>query len=292
MGADTDSNAWAVSGLNACGLNPPGTDFTSAAHKTPIDFLIAQQFSPGGGLRYLPTDTGPSAYASIDALRTVTGGGFTAAPPVPVTPGAPAWVTTTGLTSGTTGKFALVVDDGSGSLKVCSVPVTATGATTTLGAVPDAATASATPGGCVTAVTPASGTGTVTALNGKADTGTTTWKSALDGSTAVTPARGTTVHLGATPFVRATGVEPVRGGLTPDQPPGPRPAVLRAGRCGGRATGAGASGPRTGSPAAGPSRGWPWDGCYGSLMPWCLGSSHWVRRASFAFAGRRTREPA
>ncbi|MFJ4408875.1 hypothetical protein [Streptomyces sp. NPDC088910] len=202
FGANTDSNGWAVSGLNACGFNAQGTDFTTAARKTPVDFLLAQQFSPGGGFRYLPTDTSPSAYASIDAVRAVAGGGFTATPPAPVTPGAPAWAATTDFTSGSTSKLALIVDNGGGSLKVCSVPVAATGTTTTLGTVLDAAASSATPGGCVTAVTPATGTGTVTALNGTVNSGTATWKSSLDGSAPIAASRGTTVHLGDTVYLR------------------------------------------------------------------------------------------
>ncbi|MCL2728788.1 MAG: hypothetical protein FWE15_02040 [Actinomycetia bacterium] len=201
FGANTDSNAWAVSGLNACGINAQGTDFTTTARKTPVDFLIAQQLASGGGFRYLPTDTGPSAYSSIDAVRALAGGGFTATPPAPVTAGAPTWVATTGFTSGATSTLALVVDDGTGALKVCSVPVTPTGSTTTLGAVLDAAATSAAPAGCVTSVTPSSGTGTVTALNGTANSGTTTWKSSIDGAAAATASRGTTVHLGDTVYL-------------------------------------------------------------------------------------------
>lgn len=127
-----------------------------------MDFLIAQQFNPGGGFKYLPSDTSPSAYASLDGLRAVVGGGFTAAPPTPVTSGAPQWVGQTAFTSGTATKLALTVDDGAGALGVCSVALTPTGTTTTLGAVLDAATSAATPSGCVTGVTPSSGTGTIT----------------------------------------------------------------------------------------------------------------------------------
>ncbi|MGW5349809.1 hypothetical protein ACWERV_04705 [Streptomyces sp. NPDC004031] len=202
FGVNSDSNGWAVSGLDACGIDPQGPDFTTAAHKTPVDFLIAQQFSPGGGFRYQPTDTSPSAYSSIDALRAVAHGGFTATPPAPGTPGEPTWAATTAFTPGTAGKLALVVDNGTGALKVCSVPVTTTGATTTLGAVLDAAATSASPSGCVTSVTPSTGTGTVTALNGTANTGTSTWKASVDGGTPAAASRGATVHLGDTLYLR------------------------------------------------------------------------------------------
>lgn len=91
FGINTDSNGWAVSGLNACGINPQTGDFLTSAGKAPVDFLIAQQFKPGGGFKYLPSDTTPSAYSSIDGLRAVAGGGFTASPPVPTTSGAAQW---------------------------------------------------------------------------------------------------------------------------------------------------------------------------------------------------------
>ncbi|MFE2044359.1 hypothetical protein ACFXAZ_26235 [Streptomyces sp. NPDC059477] len=202
FGANTDSNGWAVSGLNACGINPQTGDFLTSLGRTPVDFLIAQQFNPGGGFKYLPTDTAPAAYASIDGLRAVAGGGFTSPPPVPVTSGAPQWVGQSTFTSGTATSLPLTVDDGAGGLKVCSVPVTPTGGTTTLGAVLDAAITGATPSGCVTALTPASGTGTITALNGKANSGTNTWKVSVDGAPFTAATRQSTVNVGDTIAVR------------------------------------------------------------------------------------------
>ncbi|MFF8931554.1 hypothetical protein ACF1AO_30295 [Streptomyces longwoodensis] len=202
FGVNTDSNGWAVSGLNACGINPQTGDFLTSMGKTPVDFLIAQQFNPGGGFKYLPADTSPTAYASIDGLRAVAGGGFTATPPAPTTPGAPQWVSQSSLTSGTATKLGLTVDDGAGNLKVCSVALTPTGSTTTLGAVLDAAASAATPSGCVTSVTPSSGTGTVTAVNGKANSGSSTWKVSIDGSAFTSAMRGTVVGVGDTIAVR------------------------------------------------------------------------------------------
>ncbi|MEU8826499.1 prenyltransferase/squalene oxidase repeat-containing protein [Streptomyces sp. NPDC048636] len=202
FGVNTDSNGWAVSGLNACGINPQTGDFLTSMGKTPVDFLIAQQFKPGGGFKYLPSDTSPSPYASIDGLRAVAGGGFTSAPPVPTTAGAPQWVSQSSFTSGTTTKLALTVDDGTGHLKVCSVALTPTGPTTTLGAVLDAATGAATPSGCVTSVTPSSGTGTITAINTKANSGSNTWKVSVDGSAFTAATRGKAVGVGDTIAVR------------------------------------------------------------------------------------------
>ena len=45
FGANTDSNGWAVQGLNACGIPNQGADFTTAMGKTPIDFLVSQQLA-------------------------------------------------------------------------------------------------------------------------------------------------------------------------------------------------------------------------------------------------------
>ncbi|MFD5550443.1 hypothetical protein ACFWJQ_27410 [Streptomyces goshikiensis] len=201
-GVNTSSNGWGVAGLNACGFNPQTGDFLTGSGKTPIDFLIVNQYNPAGGFKYKPSDTVPSAYSSIDALRAVAGGGFTTAPPVPVTPGAPQWVAQSTFTAGTATQLALTVDDGAGSLKVCSVAFTPTGTTTTLGDVLNAATTAATPSGCVTSVTPSSGTGTVTAVNGKANSGSNTWKVSVDGSAFAGAARNKVVGVGDTIALR------------------------------------------------------------------------------------------
>ncbi|MFJ2738903.1 hypothetical protein ACIO3O_04470 [Streptomyces sp. NPDC087440] len=202
-GINTDSNGWAVSGLNACGINPQTGDFRTPLGKTPVDFLISQQFNPGGGFKYLPTDTAPQAYASIDGLRAVAGGGFTAAPPTPVTAGAPQWVAASGFTAGTPTKLALSVDDGTGNLKVCSVAFTPSGTTATLGDLLTAAGTAAAPAGCVTSVTPATGaSGPVTALNGKANSGSQTWKVSTDGSAFTAADRATPLQVGDTVALR------------------------------------------------------------------------------------------
>ncbi|MFJ3906033.1 hypothetical protein [Streptomyces sp. NPDC090025] len=201
-GVNTSSNGWGIAGLNACGFDPQSTEFTTVSGKTPVDFLLANQYKPAGGFKYKPTDTSPSAYSSIDALRAVAGGGFTTAPPVPVTPGATRWVAQSGFTAGTATKLALTVDDGAGNLKVCSVSFTPTGTTTTLGAVLDAAIGAGAPAGCVTAVTPSSGTGAVTNLNGKANSGSDTWKVSVDGSAFAGAAREKVIGVGDTIALR------------------------------------------------------------------------------------------
>lgn len=194
FGANTNSNGWAVAGLNACGIPSQGADFTTALGATPIDYLVSQQLA-GGGFRYTTGST-PNAYASIDALRALAGAGFSATPPVPTTVGEPRFAASTAFVSGTTSKLALVVDDGSGTLKACSVSLAPSTATTTLGAVLTAATSAATPSGCVTGSSPSSGT--ITTINGVSNSGSSTWKSSIDNGTAVAAATATTVSLGDT----------------------------------------------------------------------------------------------
>ncbi|MFI2213397.1 hypothetical protein [Streptomyces sp. NPDC020141] len=201
-GVNTSSNGWAIAGLNACGINPQSAEFTTINGKTPVDFLIANQYNPAGGFKYKPADTSASAYASIDALRAVAGGGFTSAPPAPVTPGAPQWVAQSAFTPGAAARLALSVDDGAGNLKVCAVSFTPTGATTTLGDVLAAATGSAAPSGCVTSVAPSSGTGAVTSVNGKANSGSSTWKVSVDGSSFAGALREKTINVGDTIALR------------------------------------------------------------------------------------------
>lgn len=186
-GTARDDVPWVVT--NSC----PGT--TPAAQER---YALAL----GGGFKYLPSDTSPSAYASIDALRAVAGGGFTAAPPTPTTSGAPKWVAQGAFTSGTATKLALTVDDGAGVVKVCSVASTPTATTATLGSVLTAATTAATPSGCVSGVTPSSGTGAITSLNGKANSGSNTWKISVDGSAFTAADRGKVINAGDTIALR------------------------------------------------------------------------------------------
>lgn len=54
----------------------------------------------------------------------------------------------------------------------------------------------------MTAVTPSSGTGAVTAPNGPANSGSNTWKVSIDGSAFATATRETAVGVGDTIAVR------------------------------------------------------------------------------------------
>ncbi|HEY6781215.1 MAG TPA: hypothetical protein VI111_09680, partial [Thermoleophilaceae bacterium] len=203
FGVNTNSNGWAVQGLNVCGIGAESADFTTRSGNTPIDFLLAQQFrSTNGGWKYLTTDSVPSAYASIDALRAEAGGGFTAEPPTPSTRTESQWVGDANFsrTAGVTSTLALVIDDGGGTLNVCSVPVAPAADRTNLGTVLDAARTSSTPASCVTSITPSSGTSTIRELNGTTNGGDS-WRSTIDGAGTRAASRGTSVSLGDTIYL-------------------------------------------------------------------------------------------
>lgn len=204
FGVNTDSVAWAVEGLKACGLDPQAAEFTGPepGKKTPIDFLRSQQVT-GGGFRYGTTGTTPEQYASQDAVRALGSGGFTATPPAP-TGGLPQWKGETEFGKGKTetAPLMLVVDDGVSALKVCSVSLAPEASATTLSKVLDAAVKASTPAACVTGYLPGSGTGAITQVNGFPVSPEEKWNVAIDGGTKKQAKRNTEIHLGDTIYLR------------------------------------------------------------------------------------------
>ncbi|HEY2477998.1 MAG TPA: prenyltransferase/squalene oxidase repeat-containing protein [Solirubrobacterales bacterium] len=198
FGANTDSTAWAVAGLKACGIDPQGAEFTGGGTKkpTPLNYLINQQVT-GGGFRYT---TGMSAneYGSQDAVRALAGGGFTAVPPKPAS--GPQWTAVTEFATGgaESTSLALVVETGTGAPAVCSVTPAPGATTTTLATVLSAAVAGTTPAGCVTGFQPSSGTGAITQVNGRPTVPAERWKVSIDGGAKVTAKRSTVIHVGDT----------------------------------------------------------------------------------------------
>ncbi|HEY2217311.1 MAG TPA: hypothetical protein VGH21_07430, partial [Solirubrobacteraceae bacterium] len=148
FGTNTDSNAWAVEGLKACAIDPQ-SEFTTAAGKTPIDFLISQQLK-AGSFKYLPSEKTANEYASQDAVRALAGAGFSATPPVP-SEGLEQWFAEAGFSTSPSvqSMLTLVVEAPGSALKPCAVKIAPAATTTTLGAVLEAAKTAATPSGCV-----------------------------------------------------------------------------------------------------------------------------------------------
>lgn len=203
FGNNTDSNAWVVQGLKACGIDPQGAEFTGggSGKKTPLDFLIAQQ-QKSGGFRYGTSGTTVDEYASQDAVRALGSGGFTATPPKPKS--GPQFKAVTEFATGEAEatSLALIVDDGSSPLKICSVTLAPKATTTTLAVVLNAAVAGTTPASCVTSFLPASGEGAITQINGAPAVPAEKWNVSIDNGAEAQAKRTTVIHVGDTIYLK------------------------------------------------------------------------------------------
>ncbi len=199
FGVNTDTTAWAVQGLKACGIDPQEGEFE--ATKTPLDFLISQQVK-GGGFRYGTSGTTPEQYASQDAVRALGSGGFTAAPPKPSK--GEQWNAVTEFATGATEttSLALIVDNGSSPLKICAVTLAPEATTTTLAKVLSAAVAGTTPASCVTSFLPGSGEGAITQVNGFPASPEARWNVTIDGGSKAQAKRNTVIHVGDTIYLK------------------------------------------------------------------------------------------
>jgi hypothetical protein len=203
FGVNTDSNAWAVQGLKACGIDPQATEFTGSAPKknTPLNFLLSQQVS-GGGFRYSTSGSTAESYASQDAVRALGSGGFTATPPTPAK--GPQWKGVTEFPAGEseTAGLGLIVDNGTSPLKICSVSPAPKATTTTLAAVLNVAVTGTTPASCVTSFLPGSGEGAITQVNGYPEAPAEKWNIVIDGGEKAQAKRNTTIHVGDTIYLK------------------------------------------------------------------------------------------
>jgi len=201
FGVNTDTTAWVVEGLNACGVDPQSAEFTTSRGKTPIDFLISQQL-PGGGFQFEVEEGTPNLYSSQDAVRALAGGGFTATPPK--AKGQPQWVyeKTFSTSKSVTAELALIVNNGSSPLSVCAVSITPEATKTTLAKVLEAAETSATPAGCVSSFTPTSGKGAITSIDGAPTPPSASWQISTDGGAETQAKRATKIEIGDTIYLR------------------------------------------------------------------------------------------
>jgi hypothetical protein len=147
FGVNTDTTAWVVSGLNACGVDP--ASWTTATGRTPLDFLVAQQ-NPDGSFQWRTADGRSDLYASQDAVRALAGEDFSAPPPERAG-GLPRWRPAPVVAAGTPVPLTLTIDHGGGGsgdgvVRLCQVTAP-TGAT--IAAVLRAARTASAPAGCI-----------------------------------------------------------------------------------------------------------------------------------------------
>jgi hypothetical protein len=198
FGANTDSDAWAVDGLNACGIDPQGAQFTTSAGKTPIDFLISQQLG-GGAFQYQAGEGEADEYSTQDAVRALAGGGFDPQPPKAKK--VKQWVAEKNFSTNpaTHALLTLVIDNG--TVTPCAVSIAPAATKTKLGQVLQAAETTARPAGCITSFAAVKGKGAITQINGSPNPGEPSWTVSIDGGAAKAAKATTAVRLGDTIYL-------------------------------------------------------------------------------------------
>lgn len=170
-----------TSGLLQCGIDPQGPEWTTAAGKTPLDYLVSMQ-RPDGHFEWTEEYAG-GAFETYSSVRPLGGVAFSSPPPARLDGISPALRPAADVSDGTPVPITLVIDHGPGGddIRMCRVDV-ADGSG--LGAVLADAKASSTPAACVsefaTEVGPG-GTG-IASLDGVTATPAYGWRITVDGS--------------------------------------------------------------------------------------------------------------
>lgn len=181
IGVNTDTTSWVTSGLIQCGIDPQGPEWTTAAGKTPLDYLVSMQ-RPDGHFAWTDEYDG-GAFETYDAVRPLGGIAFSSAPPARLDGASPAVRPAASVADGTTVPITLVVDHGPGGedVRMCRVDVEA--GSDLGGVLADAKTAS-TPNDCISQfATEAGPSGTaISSLDGVATSSGYGWRVQVDGS--------------------------------------------------------------------------------------------------------------
>ena len=173
FGPNIDTSIFTVNALDACGVDPQSSEWTTADGKTPIDHILSMQLAGGGfawatGEPWFPASTG-------HALRALTGAGFSVDPPGREDPALPSVRPIPAIATGTPVPHVLAIELAPGNVRLCSVTAPTGAPLTEVLAV---AQESPVPAGCVTSFSLAGGE--VTEINGVAGDGDERWLLRLD----------------------------------------------------------------------------------------------------------------
>jgi hypothetical protein len=183
VGLNTDTTSWVLSGLIQCGIDPQGSEWTTAQGKTPLDYLVSMQ-RPDGHFDWTDEYAG-GAFETYSSVRPLGGVAFSTTPPARLDGTSPAVRPAAAVADGTTVPITLVIDHGPGAndVRMCRVDIENGSG---LGAVLADAETTSTPSACVSEFATgagADGTG-VTSLDGVAATPEYGWRVRVDGSPA------------------------------------------------------------------------------------------------------------
>jgi Collagen triple helix repeat (20 copies) len=119
--ADTEVTSFAVIGMNACGVDLEGPEWT--AGPTPVDYLLSTQVASGPGEGGYPFEAGevPYVYASVLATLAISGDGFIVEPPARTEPALPSVRPTPAVADGTTVSHELAIEGATGTVRMCDI---------------------------------------------------------------------------------------------------------------------------------------------------------------------------
>jgi hypothetical protein len=174
FGPNVDSASFTVNALDACGIDPQSSAWTTADGKTAIDYILSLQESEGGfeffaGEPWFPPSTG-------HALRALAGRGFVVGPAPRQDPAQATVRPLPAVAAGTPVPHVLAIELAPGNVRLCSVtaPVGAPLSEVLAAAKPDSR-----PAGCVTSFSVSGGE--VTEVDGVAPEGDDeAWLTRLD----------------------------------------------------------------------------------------------------------------
>jgi Collagen triple helix repeat (20 copies) len=259
--ANTEVTSFAVIGMNACGVDLEGPEWT--AGPTPVDYLLSTQIASGPGEGGFPFEVGevPYVYASALATMAISGDGFIVEPPARVNSALPSVRTVPTVADGSTVSHALAFEGASGTVRMCDIEGPSGASLRTLLTDAQAETFPSYPAGCVESVS-YEGSKLAT-LNGQGpESADQSWVLRLDrGNAAVAGEQAVPfgdvigLQVGATPVSTVVGPTGSTGEAGPQGPAGPTGATGSAGSAGAAgATGAkGATGKRGARGPAGKS---------------------------------------
>ena len=149
FGPNVDSASFAVNALDACGIDPQSSAWTTEDGKTPIDYILSLQDAEGGfafsaGEPWFSPSTG-------HALRALAGRGFVVRPAPRQNPAQPTVRPVPAVAAGTPVPHVLAIELAPGNVRLCrvSAPVGAP-----LAEVLEAARTDSQPTGCVASSRP------------------------------------------------------------------------------------------------------------------------------------------
>jgi hypothetical protein len=120
-GAGTEVTSFAVIGMNACGVDLEGPEWTAAP--TPVDYLLSTQVTSGPGEGGYPFEAGevPYVYASVLATMAISGDGFIVEPAARTDPALPSVRPTPAVADGTRVSHELAIEGATGTVRMCDI---------------------------------------------------------------------------------------------------------------------------------------------------------------------------